>query len=57
MNSTTKPLTCRDCAHRQRWQCGGSVIQYCAITRSNRTFNGLKKIKCTNLACPGFKHI
>lgn len=43
--------TCRTCKHRQPWQCGGSIIQYCGITRSNRTINGLKKIKCKNPAC------
>lgn len=42
---------CRTCEHRQRWQCGGSIIQYCGIIKSNRTFNGLKKIKVTNPAC------
>jgi len=36
---------CKDCKHRQRWQCNTKVIQYCGITKSNRTFNGLKKIK------------
>jgi len=43
--------TCRTCAHRQRWQCGGSIIQYCAVRRSNRTFNKKLKIKVTNAAC------
>jgi len=43
--------TCRTCKHRQRWQCGGRVIQYCARQHSNRTFNHLKKIKVTNQAC------
>lgn len=46
-----KKPTCRSCKHRQRWECGGSVIQYCAKIKSNRTFNRLKKIKCTNEAC------
>ncbi len=49
------PLTCRTCTHRQRWQCGGRIIQYCGVLRSNRTFNGLKKIKTTNHACTAYK--
>lgn len=44
-----KPLdpnkVCGNCLHRQRWECGGRFIQYCGITASNRTENGLKKIK------------
>ena len=48
----TKPeKTCRTCAKRQRWQCGGSIIQYCGVRKSNRTQNGLLKIKVTNPAC------
>ena len=43
--------TCRTCKYRERWQCGGSIIQYCGKQRSNRTDNGLKKIKVTNPAC------
>jgi len=46
---------CRTCKHRQRWQCGGSIIQYCGVRKSNRTFNGLLKIKVTNLACPAYE--
>ena len=47
--------TCRQCKHRQRWQCGGSIIQYCGVRRSNRTFNNLLKIKVTNKACYMFE--
>ena len=48
----TKPdKTCRHCAHRQRWQCGGSIIQYCGVRKSKRTRNGLLKIKVTMAAC------
>lgn len=47
--------TCRTCAHRQRWQCGGRVIQYCRVRKSNRTFNGLQKIKVTNPSCYMYK--
>ena len=46
---------CRTCAHRQRWQCDGSVIQYCSARKSRRTFNGLLKIKVTNPACMAYK--
>lgn len=31
--------------------CGSKVIQYCRKLKSNRTFNGLKKIKCNQEAC------
>jgi len=50
-------LTCGTCYHRQRWQCHGStkVFQYCGKRKSNRTFNGLLKIKCTNRACELYK--
>lgn len=47
--------TCRTCANRQRWQCGGSWIQYCGVRKSKRTFNGLLKIKVTNPACELYK--
>lgn len=47
--------TCLTCEHRQRWQCGGSIIQYCGIRKSNRTENGLLKIKCKTPACAGHK--
>lgn len=50
-----KGLTCRTCEHRQRWQCGGTVIQYCGLRRSARTDNGLLKIKVTTPACAGYK--
>lgn len=43
--------TCRTCRHRERWQCGGKIIQYCGKIRSSRTDNGLKKIKVSNPAC------
>lgn len=47
--------TCRTCEHRQRWECGGSVIQYCGVRKSNRTFNKLLKIQVTNEACALYK--
>lgn len=49
--------TCRTCKHRQRWQCGGSVIQYCGKRKSKRTFNHLLKIKVTNEACCFYEEV
>ncbi len=45
--------TCRTCKHRQRWEYddNGKILQYCGIRKSNRTMNGLLKIKCKNEAC------
>lgn len=43
--------TCRTCLHRERWECGSKIIQYCRKLKSTRTFNGLKKIKCNQEAC------
>lgn len=48
--------TCRTCKHRQRWQCGGSIISYCAIRPSRRTFNGLMKVLCNQIACDGYEN-
>jgi hypothetical protein len=47
--------TCKDCEHRQRWECGSKIIQYCGLRKSNLTENKLLKIKCKNKACKGFK--
>jgi len=49
--------TCRGCKHRQRWQCEGSIIQYCGVRKSNRTVNKLLKIKCKNKACLLFEKL
>jgi hypothetical protein len=49
--------TCRTCVHRQRWECGGRVIQYCRVRRNGRTYNGLLKIKVTNPACALYKEM
>lgn len=46
---------CRTCAHREPWQCGGKIIQYCGVRKSKRTFNGLLKIKVTNPSCELYK--
>lgn len=43
--------TCKTCKHRQRWQCNSKVFQYCGVRKSNRTDNGLLKIKCKDKAC------
>ena len=43
--------TCLTCVHRERHQCGGSVIQYCGVRKSNRTHNGKLKIKCKDKSC------
>lgn len=47
--------TCNSCEHRQRWECNSKVFQYCGIRKSNRTNNGLLKIKCKDAACPLYK--
>lgn len=48
-------LTCNSCEHRQRWQCNSKVFQYCGVRKSNRTENGLLKIKCKDAACSLYK--
>ena len=48
-------LTCNSCEHRQRHQCNSKVFQYCGIRKSNRTNNGLLKIKCKTTACALYK--
>ena len=48
-------LTCNSCEHRQRWQCNSKVFQYCGVRKSNRTENGLLKIKCKDAAYPLYK--
>ena len=46
--------TCQNCEHRQRWQCGSRVVQYCGARKSNRTENGLLKITRNTPACTLF---
>jgi hypothetical protein len=53
----TKGLTCNTCEHRQRWECGGRIIQYCGNRHSNRTENKLLKIKCKTAACGLYKPV
>lgn len=46
--------TCRTCKHRQRWKLNDhstKIVQSCALQKSRRTGNGLKRIKVTNPAC------
>lgn len=46
--------TCRTCKHRQRWELNAystKIVQSCALQKSRRTNNGLKRIKVTNTAC------
>ena len=47
----TNGLTCNSCENRQRWKCNSKIFQYCGVRKSNRTGNGLLKIKCKNIAC------
>lgn len=46
---------CRTCEHIQKWECGGSYFFYCGVRKSNRTQNGLLKVKCKNEACNAYK--
>lgn len=48
---------CLNCINRERWQCNSKVFQYCKVRKSNRTSNGLLKIKCKDVACHLFKSI
>lgn len=53
-----KPTSfCRTCIHAEGWQCGSKVIYYCKNRRSNRTENGLLKIKLKNPSCAGYEAI
>jgi hypothetical protein len=46
---------CKECKHIQKWQCCGSFFFYCAVIKSRRTKNGLKKVLCKTLACGLFE--
>lgn len=50
-NKSKSTKTCKTCKHRERWECGSKIIQYCGIRKSNRTANGLLKIKAKNPSC------
>ncbi len=52
-----KMKTCRNCKHKQAWECGTKVIHYCGVRKSNRTINKLLKIKCKNTACVLFESL
>ena len=46
--------TCRTCKHCQRWELNDhstKIVQSCALQKSRRTGNGLKRIKVNNPAC------
>jgi hypothetical protein len=45
---------CGGCAFIERWSCGGSFFYYCKARKSNRTDNGLLKVKRGNAACTAF---
>lgn len=47
--------TCRNCIHRERWECGSKIISYCNKLKSNHTQNGMRKVKCTDAACDYYK--
>lgn len=49
--------TCKNCEHRQRWECNSKVFQYCGVRKSKRTDNGLLKIKCKDASCSLFEEI
>lgn len=43
--------TCRTCKHCERWHYDNVTINYCTVTHSNRTQNGMMKVKVTQAAC------
>jgi len=47
--------TCNKCMHNEGWQCNSKVFHYCKARRSNRTSNGLLKIRCKDKACELFE--
>ena len=46
-----KDKTCLTCKHRESWKVYSKFIQYCNKHKSNRTQNGMLKIKAKNKAC------
>jgi len=42
---------CKHCKHIQRWNCNTKVFFYCGKRKSNRTDNGLLKIKFNQESC------
>ncbi len=49
--SAENSTTCKTCKFRERWECGGKVMQYCGVRQSGRTENGLLKISTKNPSC------
>jgi len=49
---------CNSCMFRERWAMGIGLetSQYCSVRPSNRTKNGLLKIKASDAACPKYFH-
>jgi len=47
--------TCKQCNHRDGYEYGSKIIQYCAVRKSSRTQNGQLKIFCKNKACNLFE--
>lgn len=45
---------CRNCIHMDE-HAYNSKIKYCGKSHSNRTGNGLKRIKANDAACPKFE--
>jgi hypothetical protein len=54
-NNTEKLNTCKKCKHIQPWDFNGKTFHYCGIRKSNRTGNGLLKVKCKDIACRHFE--
>jgi len=50
-----KKKRCKHCKHIEKWACGGFFFYYCGISKSNRTKNGLAKVKCNKPACGAFE--
>lgn len=47
--------TCGTCKHRQRWIYDHVAISYCTVRKSNRTQNGMLKIKARQQACDKYE--
>jgi hypothetical protein len=45
---------CGQCAHIQKWERDSKFFFYCETQKSNRTANGLLKVKRKNPACDLF---
>lgn len=47
----TRVNTCRDCGHREVWTYTNMIISYCNARPSNRTANGMEKVRAKDPAC------